>query len=510
MKKITSALMMLAAVIAMVSCQNNDELVQQPTVPTEPTEKPTEPAEQPLVINAVAEGVGSTGSRAEMAYKYDLLWSPGDQIYLKSSTANATATLQDGAGTKSGTFTCATNPFSDGTEVEAIYPTSLVNGDRLLWPTDQTLNTSVPMYCKETLSDTGKKNFSFKSLGCVLQIVFNEPIVSSSYRSLKSIKIEDGEKTLSGTFIIDNEGKAVITAHHKAGITLDLGPSGVQMHDEKVGFFNIVVPAGTYSNLKLTFTDNYGQESVLTSTTPLTFRHNAVAKLTISTDHFNYHKSYTGYAKANIEGDPVDVEWVQLWHGGPKFAVYNVGVTDANIENFGGFYFWGSTVNRDTNLDNYNNSLINGLTGNDDTATALWGSNWRMPTSQELEALLDNCDMEEVELNGVKCAKFTGKETSSSDFSENSIYLPLAGHTREGIYHAFDSGDHDYNPPMGSYDINYKTYYTYSYYWSSSAYPSRDEARCLTIGRNRNKPFFGNTEWGNTRNSGCSVRAVLK
>lgn len=502
MKKNFYTYAILAASLFAASCQNNDELANDTTT--------KDPSTAPLVISAVANAVGTPATRAEMAYKYDLLWSAGDQIYLKTNSANTTATLQDGAGTAAGTFSCTSNPFNEGDEVEAIYPTSMVDGERLVWPTDQSINTIVPMYCKETLSDTGNQNFAFTSLGCVLQIVYNQPIVSS-YRILKSIKIEDGEKTLSGTFTIDNEGKAVITAQHKAGITLDLGPSGVQMQDEKVGFFNIAVPAGTYSHLKLTFTDDYGQESVITSTTPLTFRHNSVAKLTISTDRFYSHKAYTGYARANIEGDPVDVEWVQLWHGGPKFAVYNVGVTDANIENFGGFYFWGSTVNRDTNLDNYNNLLINGLTGNDDTATALWGSNWRMPTRQELEALLDNCDMEEVELNGVKCAKFTGKETSSSDFSENSIYLPLAGHTRGGIYHAFDSGDHDYSPYMGSYYyIGYDRYYSYSYYWSSSALPSRDDARCLTIGRNENKPFFGNTEWGNARNSGCSVRAVLK
>lgn len=40
----------------------------------------------------------------------------------------------------------------------------------------------------------------------------------------------------------------------------------------------------------------------------------------------------TGTAKATIGATQVDVKWVQLWVDGPKFAEYNVGVTDGKVE----------------------------------------------------------------------------------------------------------------------------------------------------------------------------------
>lgn len=487
MKKNLFAYAILAASLFAVSCQNNDELANDTTT--------KDPSTVPLVISAVANAVGTPATRAEMAYKYDLLWSAGDQIYLKTNSANTTATLQDGAGTAAGTFSCTSNPFNQGDEVEAIYPTSLVDGERLVWPTDQSINTIVPMYCKETLSDTGNQNFAFTSLGCVLQIVYNPHI--NGWHILKSIKIEDGEKTMSGTFTIDNEGKAVITAQHKAGITLDLGPSGVQLQDEKVGFFNIVVPAGTYSHLKLTFTDYYGEEYVMTSSSALTFRHNAVAKLTLSVDDSFFHnKKYgTGTTKAIIDGDPVDVEWVQLWYNGPKFAKYNVGVTDGKAESFGGLYLWGSTIDRDSDDNNYYKTGRD-LTGNDDTATALWGSNWRMPTGQELQYLQRNCKVEQVDVNGVKCLKVYG--VGSPDYELNFIYLPFAGMTYEGKYYA-DGVEYD------------KWYHLKSSgsYWASDGINTYD-AYHISLEKDTEEDTYFIRHSTQDRSYGCSVRAVLK
>ena len=56
MKKTLFAFMALATAFGATSCQSDEEL--------------TQPTGKPMVINAVAEGIG-TGTRAEMAYKYD-------------------------------------------------------------------------------------------------------------------------------------------------------------------------------------------------------------------------------------------------------------------------------------------------------------------------------------------------------------------------------------------------------------------------------------------------------
>lgn len=124
-----------------------------------------------------------------------------------------------------------------------------------------------------------------------------------------------------------------------------------------------------------------------------------------------------GKAKATINDSQVDVNWVQLWKDGPKFAEYNVGVTDGKVESAGGYYEWA-----------------------DDIASTRWGSNWRMPTSAEYEALLDNCEVElvysaegEPGVESFLGARFRGK--TGTAYAENSVYFPAAGQSIRGEIH---------------------------------------------------------------------------
>ena len=77
----------------------------------------------------------------------------------------------------------------------------------------------------------------------------------------------------------------------------------------------------------------------------------------------------------------------------------------------------------------------------DDAATAKLGSQWRMPTPDDFRELIDKCNWEWAELNGVKGYKVTSR--SNSKF----IFLPAAGY-RKG-------SKSQYIRKMG-------------YYWSSS------------------------------------------
>ncbi len=128
----------------------------------------------------------------------------------------------------------------------------------------------------------------------------------------------------------------------------------------------------------------------------------------------------TGTAKATIGEVETDVHWVQLWAGGPKFAVYNVGVTDGKAESPGGYYAWGGSQDK---VDDHNTGK-SALSGESDTATNLWGSNWRMPTKEEFNALYNNCDRKWTDNSGKNGWTFTGK----GDYASNSIFLPAAGY----------------------------------------------------------------------------------
>ena len=135
-----------------------------------------------------------------------------------------------------------------------------------------------------------------------------------------------------------------------------------------------------------------------------------------------------------------EIGWVQLWLDGPKFAVCNIGAANNAPEDYGGYYTWGGKNKNGNGIEffddhNETNNGSKNLSGTDDTATYLWGDNWRMPTKEEFEALVnnENCTCTWTDnyngtgVTGLLCA---GKEGTA--FSSNSVFLPAAGHCDHG------------------------------------------------------------------------------
>ena len=177
---------------------------------------------------------------------------------------------------------------------------------------------------------------------------------------------------------------------------------------------------------------------------------------------------------AKRTGD-IDVKWVQLWAGGPKFAEYNVGAENNKAEDYGGYYCWGS-IDKDMFMAHKSGTVA--LSGTDDTATKLWGSAWRMPTKEEFDALLVNCDVEWTTVNGVNGSKLTGKDA----YASNSVFLPAAGYA----FRYDDVRDQGSN----------------GQYWSST--PSN-----ISFSYYRNFDSSGQHAYNGSRDKGRSVRAVL-
>ena len=172
----------------------------------------------------------------------------------------------------------------------------------------------------------------------------------------------------------------------------------------------------------------------------------------------------------------IDVNWVQLWENGPKFAECNIGVTDGNPLSYGNHYSWGGFENKG---QTYNTGDVK-LEGDSDTATKVWGSNWRMPTMGELEALFANCAWSYTTLKGdIHCWKFTGK----GKYSHNSVVLPAAGYASDG----------------GTYAQN-----TDGYYWSSE--PEQGTSGAYYLYLKSTEPLY----LSNFRTNYYSVRPLLK
>ena len=147
------------------------------------------------------------------------------------------------------------------------------------------------------------------------------------------------------------------------------------------------------------------------------------------------------------------VDGVQLWADGPYWAECNVGA--AKPEEYGYYFWWGDTVgytntgsgwisvkdgtsisftdsgtaastygkdNSALQLTGFIDSTTN-LVAAYDAATAHLGSPWRMPTSDEIGALISNCTATWTTTNGVYGRLVTGK----GDYADRSIFLPAAG-----------------------------------------------------------------------------------
>ena len=174
---------------------------------------------------------------------------------------------------------------------------------------------------------------------------------------------------------------------------------------------------------------------------------------------------------------------VQLWENGPYWAECNVGASKP--EEYGYYFWWGDTVGYTRSGGKWTGEYYSGVTwvsstgqqmssspftlsscptgGKDDlallsagyidstgnlvaahdAATAHLGAPWRMPTSVEIHALVENCTTTWITTNGVYGRLVTGKGA----YANRSIFLPAGG----------DGSDSSLNRPRSR-----------GYYWSST------------------------------------------
>ena len=159
---------------------------------------------------------------------------------------------------------------------------------------------------------------------------------------------------------------------------------------------------------------------------------------------------------------------------GLKWAKCNIG---AKTETDYGYYFqWGDIVdksnaycNRESykyykgfyaNLTKYNNRSLYGTVDNkptldpeDDAAAQIMGGDWRMPTSDELDELLDNTTIDYYSGSG---RKFTSKINGNSIFIPNSGYRSGSSFFEQGSHaNLWSSSLHRYFP---NFAVRYESY----------------------------------------------------
>ena len=146
------------------------------------------------------------------------------------------------------------------------------------------------------------------------------------------------------------------------------------------------------------------------------------------------------------EDTPLSHDCVDLGlPSGTLWATTNIGA--ANPEDFGDYFAWGETQPKDVYdwstymwcngnnnfaLTKYNNDSSHGNNGfvdnkteldpEDDAATANWGSEWRMPSLEQIQELLNNCTTQWTAINGVNGRLLT------STINGETLFLPANGY----------------------------------------------------------------------------------
>ena len=123
-------------------------------------------------------------------------------------------------------------------------------------------------------------------------------------------------------------------------------------------------------------------------------------------------------------GEAVDLGLSVLW------ASCNLGAKSP--EEYGDYYAWGEVKTKEkytpSTYSYYNNdlgtyiSIGDAIEGSEyDAATVNLGNNYRLPTDSEFEELIEKCEWEWTNINGVKGFKISGS-------NGNSIFMPATGY----------------------------------------------------------------------------------
>lgn len=146
-------------------------------------------------------------------------------------------------------------------------------------------------------------------------------------------------------------------------------------------------------------------------------------------------------------------------------------INAASLEDNGDYFAWGETTPKSdyswgtykyksgSYFTKYITSRVHGtiddktqLDTEDDAAHAQWGGNWRMPTKEEMDELITNCD-------------FRWIETGEWPNNRGGIRITGPGPERKSIF----------LPAGGQLDGTYSPTYWSGLYWTSTLYSSWDE-----------------------------------
>ena len=379
------------------------------------------------------------GLKTTITGEYKVNWEQGDLIDISGGTTYSAT--PDASDATRATFTIVSGPDPTPDYI-AVYPASIFKNGRHELPATQTYAAgkfNAPMCA---ISET--ESLEFKNFCGVLCFALK------GTDKVKSIAVTAKEQ-ICGPFEFSTDATFGCFSGENVGYTVTLNcGEGVQLDASTATNFYISLPPATYTaGMKIVITNTEGKTIEKTTT-----KSAAIARNNIYT--FNWTATFA----------PTIVS-VQLWKDGPYWATVNLGEVEdhdpAYPAEYGALYNFADAV----------------------AEVAKLGDGWRLPTEEELQALVDNCTKNmETRKDGtgadITGCCFTG---ATDGYTDKSIFLPSAGTD-------LDRGDgREYEGSEGC-----------GYYWSSTVLDDT-YAAILTFYDDPNVSF-------QSRNTGLSVRAV--
>lgn len=355
---------------------------------------------------------------------YDVVWSSGDEITI-GGYAGCLYQLISGAGTTSATFTNRSGKTLADGEYDSYYRmySNTLPQEQNYYPDGKI--PYAPMHARVTVLDGNPQPAVYHNLCGLLRLTLKR----SQAVSVNVAKITvSADQPVCGEFDIVDYAAVMRTGgatEISLNCTYSVGESGVELTPGGVDFY-IALPAGSYTNVKVTVTDKNGSTCTKSLGNGKTLD---IVRSEITPASFTVEK----FIPAALE--PVDMGTSVLW------ANMNIGAITPDSE--GQYFAWGETAWKrwDTyTISNYFDTddegatfkkyNINGgktvLDPEDDAAHVWWGGDWRMPTGAELKELVNNCELtwlspySKEEIGGIKCSE--GLKLTSK-INGNSIFL---------------------------------------------------------------------------------------
>lgn len=269
-------------------------------------------------------------------------------------------------------------------------------------------------------NSNGTVDLSMKHLGSFVRFQLTMPKAATL---VKANVASDGTPFVT-TGTVDLSTATPVIMSTTTAASYDIALSNITCEEgEVVKLYTMMAPAN-FSSSKFTIT--------LTDSESKTYIYECTGGNQLASKSYNYTITETsGGTGATIEdaGWASGHEWVDL--GLPsklKWATCNIGANSP--EAYGDYFAWGEVATKQNytqatysfyNGDAYNfpTSLLKG--NNYDAATATWQGEWRMPTADEFQELVNFCTWTETTKNGVN-----GYNVQSLS-NGNSIFLPKAG-----------------------------------------------------------------------------------